>query len=166
MLTLFRCNLHCKRPVRPYASKEPDGVHTIGKTWWIRLNRLCVAAMRPYVKVLWRLVVVACTVPLSHSRRTSTDRRHTSLDQQVVGLCRIESDSANCFVEDLQDVSSCRQEGAVRVKCQYDVRVLRIKACLHAVCSGYVHCVRAKVRLVPVTSMLWARSHHRIPRIL
>jgi len=28
-----------------------DGVH-IGATWWIRLNHLCVAAMRSYVKLL------------------------------------------------------------------------------------------------------------------
>jgi len=32
-----------------------DDVH-IGATWWIRLNRPCVAAMRPYVKLLWPLV--------------------------------------------------------------------------------------------------------------
>jgi len=31
------------------------GVH-IGATWRIRLNHPCVAAMRPYVKLLWPLV--------------------------------------------------------------------------------------------------------------
>jgi len=31
------------------------GVH-IGATWRIRLDRPCVAAMRPYVKLLWPLV--------------------------------------------------------------------------------------------------------------
>jgi len=29
----------------------------IGTTWWIRLNQLCAVAMRPYVKLLWPLVV-------------------------------------------------------------------------------------------------------------
>jgi len=29
----------------------------IGTTWQIRLNHLCVAAMRPYVKLLWQLVI-------------------------------------------------------------------------------------------------------------
>jgi len=33
------------------------GVH-IGATWRIRLNRPCAAAMRPYVKLLWPLVIV------------------------------------------------------------------------------------------------------------
>jgi len=32
------------------------GVHN-GATWRIRLNRPCAAAMRPYVKLLWQLVV-------------------------------------------------------------------------------------------------------------
>jgi len=32
------------------------GVHT-GATWPIRLNRPCAAAMRPYVKLLWPLVI-------------------------------------------------------------------------------------------------------------
>jgi len=30
--------------------------------WQIRLNRLCAAAMRPYVKLLWPLVSVAITI--------------------------------------------------------------------------------------------------------
>jgi len=34
-----------------------DLVH-IGVTWWIRLNRPCAAAMRPYVKLLWPLVII------------------------------------------------------------------------------------------------------------
>jgi len=33
----------------------PMGVH-IGATWRIWLNRLCVAATRPYVNLLWALV--------------------------------------------------------------------------------------------------------------
>ena len=37
------------------------GVH-IGATWIIRLNRPCAAAMRPYVKLLWPLVLICyCT---------------------------------------------------------------------------------------------------------
>jgi len=35
-----------------------DGVH-IGATWRIRLNRPCAPAMRPYVKLLWPLVLWA-----------------------------------------------------------------------------------------------------------
>ena len=34
------------------------GVH-IGATWRIRLNRRCAAAMRPYVKLLWPLVIIS-----------------------------------------------------------------------------------------------------------
>ena len=30
----------------------------IDTTWWIRLNRPCAAAMRPYVKLLWQLVII------------------------------------------------------------------------------------------------------------
>jgi len=33
-----------------------DGVHTVA-TWRIRLYRRCAAAMRPYVKLLWSLVI-------------------------------------------------------------------------------------------------------------
>jgi len=32
------------------------GVHIVA-TWRIRLNRPCAAAMRPYVKLLWPLVI-------------------------------------------------------------------------------------------------------------
>jgi len=32
----------------------------IGATWQIRLNRPCVMAMRPYVKLLWPLVIITC----------------------------------------------------------------------------------------------------------
>ena len=35
-----------------------DGVH-IDATWQIRLNRPCAAAMRPYVKILWPLLISA-----------------------------------------------------------------------------------------------------------
>jgi len=35
----------------------------IGATWQIRLNRPCVAAMRPYVKLLWPLVIVIAMAP-------------------------------------------------------------------------------------------------------
>jgi len=31
----------------------------IGTTWWIRLNRLCASAMRPYVKLLWPHVIIS-----------------------------------------------------------------------------------------------------------
>jgi len=31
----------------------------IGATWRIRLNRSCAAAMRPYAKLLWPLVLIA-----------------------------------------------------------------------------------------------------------
>ena len=37
------------------------GVHVhIGATWRIRLNRPRAAAMRPYVKLLWPLVLISC----------------------------------------------------------------------------------------------------------
>ena len=42
------------------------GVH-IGATWQIRLNRPCAAAMRPYVKLLWPLVVVVFHWVLYHT---------------------------------------------------------------------------------------------------
>jgi len=38
------------------------GVH-IGATWWMRLNRPCAAAMRPYVKLLWPLVIIIIMLP-------------------------------------------------------------------------------------------------------
>jgi len=38
-----------------------DGVH-IGATWQIRLNRPCTATMRPFVKLLWPLVILSVNV--------------------------------------------------------------------------------------------------------
>jgi len=35
----------------------------IGATWWIRLNRPCAAAMRPYVKLLWPLFIIIIIRP-------------------------------------------------------------------------------------------------------
>jgi len=34
----------------------------IGATWWIQLNDPCATAMRSYVKLLWPLVSVCCTL--------------------------------------------------------------------------------------------------------
>ena len=46
------------------------GVH-IGATWRIWLNRWCAAAMQPYVKLLWPLVIVhfnsQCRVTVAHA---------------------------------------------------------------------------------------------------
>ena len=45
-----------RMPIRVYYM----GMH-IGATWWIRLNEpsVCVAAMRPYVKLVWPVVITA-----------------------------------------------------------------------------------------------------------
>jgi len=45
------------RQVAPMCPRERLGEH-IGATWRIRLNRLYAAAMRPYVKLLWPLVII------------------------------------------------------------------------------------------------------------
>ena len=42
------------------------GVH-IGATWRIRLNRACAAAMWPYVKLLWSLVIIIIVIRPPHS---------------------------------------------------------------------------------------------------
>jgi len=45
------------------------GVHN-GDTWRIRLNRPCAAAMRPYVKLLWSLVlIITSSIALSARRQ-------------------------------------------------------------------------------------------------
>jgi len=58
------------------------GVH-IGATWRIRLNRPCAAAMRPYVKLLWPLVLLEL-----HLRQTLTIRHHNLPMQSRITIMR------------------------------------------------------------------------------
>jgi len=57
-------------PVSPYGR-----AHHIGATWGMRLNRLSAAAMRPYVRLLWPLVVLLLSKPswkqLHHVKKKS-----------------------------------------------------------------------------------------------
>jgi len=53
----FRGRHYQKRLSRTGIVRMPMWVH-IGATWRIRLNRPCAAAMRPYVKLLWPLVII------------------------------------------------------------------------------------------------------------
>jgi len=68
------------------------GVH-IGNTWRIRLNRPCVAAMRPYVKLLWTLV--------------KTSLRYRTFQISIILCCLGYSPSPGC-------VPSVKQQCVIR----------------------------------------------------
>jgi len=60
---IYPRSIYSKRlsEVQNWYGANADEVH-IGTTWRIRLNRSCVVAMRPFVKLFWPLVIITLVV--------------------------------------------------------------------------------------------------------
>ena len=72
-----------RRPAPRYGADSDcgvlDRVH-IGATWRIRLNRSCAAAMRPYVKLLWPLVIIVTFWAVCSKLTTSRNEAYVDLN--------------------------------------------------------------------------------------
>ena len=82
------------------------GVH-IGATWRIRLNRPCAAAMRPYVKLLWPLVIIIIIIIIIIKVDVQGGIiTHKTLQGHLTNLkqSRVNSDAAQVLASSPKDV--------------------------------------------------------------
>jgi len=70
-------------------------VRRVGAIWRIRLSRPCMAAMRPYIKLLWSHILVACVGCSDGKKATSSGlQRRTSLGSHLTDRFTVDSASS------------------------------------------------------------------------